>query len=329
MQTRQLGTSDLLITSIGFGAWAISGSSWAYAWGTQDDRESIDAIKHAVDLGINWIDTAAIYGYGHSEEIVGKALKEIGSHQRPYVFTKCGLLPSSEESVTHCLKEDSIRQEVEDSLRRLGVDEIDLYQIHWPYPEEDYLEGWQTLAKLQQEGKVRYIGVSNFNVDQLQQVQQIAAVASLQPPYSLLNRDIEQALLPFCESQNIGVIVYSPMASGLLSGAMTEERAAHLPTDDWRHSNPAFQPPHLQKNLRLVELLSEIGDRHGRSAGEVAISWTLRESAVTGAIVGSRNPHQIEGIVGAAEFRLSNQEIIEIEEFVKKYPIAPLGMPIE
>lgn len=331
MQARQLGKTDLFITPIGFGAWAIGGSGWAFSWGAQDDRESIAAIRHAVACGINWIDTAAIYGYGHSEEVIGRALKEIGSNQRPYIFTKCGRIPNGRNAITSNLQAASIRQEVEESLRRLDVDAIDLYQIHWPLPEHEISEGWQTVVALQQEGKVRHIAVSNFSVNQLQQVQAIAPVASLQCPYSLLSRGIEQEILPYCEASQIGVIVYSPMASGLLSGAMTADRVATLPADDWRKRNPAFQSPHLQENLRLVALLRAIGKRHGLSAGEIAVAWTLRHPAVTGAIVGARNPRQIDGIVGATGFYLSTNDMAEIEQFVETHPLSRLGMgmPIE
>ncbi len=329
MQKRQLGTSDLLITSIGFGSWAIGGSDWAFSWGSQDDRSSIAAIRRAVERGINWIDTAAIYGYGHSEEIVGRALKEIGSSQRPYVFTKCGLHPSEGSDFNYRLRAESIRQEVEGSLRRLSVDVIDLYQIHWPIPEQEIVEGWQTLIELQREGKVRHIGVSNFSVNQLKQIQAIAPVTSLQPPYSLLSRTIEAEILPFCEARQIGVIVYSPMASGLLSGAMTAERVASLPDDDWRKLNPAFNAPELQENLRLVDLLANVGQRHHLSAGAVAIAWTLRNPVVTGAIVGVRNPTQIDGLVGAADFRLSAGEVAEIEQFLETHPVSQLRMPTE
>jgi aryl-alcohol dehydrogenase-like predicted oxidoreductase len=317
MQKRQLGRSDLHITPIGSGAWATGGSGWVYAWGHQDDHQSIRAFRRAVDLGINWIDTAPMYGLGHSEKVIAKALE--GRANRPYLFTKCGMVWDSNGHVRIELSEDSIRRECEASLRRLKVDVIDLYQIHWPL-ESDSLEGleeaWTTLAELQRKGKVRWLGVSNFNVRQLEFVQRIAPVTSLQPPYSLIRRDIEQELLPFCERNGIGVIVYSPMASGLLTGAMTRERVATLPPDDWRRRSSNFQEPNLSRNLALVEQLREIGDRHGRSAAEVAIAWTLRRPAVTGAIVGARSPEQVEGFIGAMGFRLSAAEQQEIEDFL-------------
>jgi aryl-alcohol dehydrogenase-like predicted oxidoreductase len=314
MQTRQFGTTDLQTTPIGFGAWAIGGSGWRAAWGPQDDNESVAAIHRALDEGINWIDTAAVYGLGHSEEVVARALK--GRGDRPYVFTKCGRIGDTQGNISGNLKADSVRREAEASLRRLAVDVIDLYQIHWPDPEPDIEEGWTTLAELQAEGKVRHIGVSNFNVEQMRRAQAIAPIASLQPPYSLIRRDIEAEILPFCQEHNIAVIAYSPMASGLLTGAMTPERAANLPRDDWRRNDPRFREPQLGQTLRLVDELRQIGERHGRTPGEVAIAWTLRHPAVTGAIVGARRSNQIDGIVGAADFRLSPDEIAHIEDFL-------------
>jgi len=313
MNTKRLGNSDLSITPIGFGAWAIGGSGWEFAWGAQDDRESIAAIHAALDAGVNWIDTAAVYGLGHSEEVVARALEGVTS--RPYVFTKCSMLWNEHREIGHSLKADSIRRECEASLRRLRVDAIDLYQIHWPDPDVDIEEGWATLAALKEEGKVRHIGVSNFNVAQLRRAQAIAPITSLQPRYSLLHREIEDEILAFAARQHIGVIAYSPMASGLLTGAMTAERIARLPADDWRKRHPDFQEPQLSRNLRLVRLLRAIGNHHGRSPGEVAVAWVLRAPAVTGAIVGARRPDQVRDVVGAAEFRLSRWEVAEIEAF--------------
>jgi aryl-alcohol dehydrogenase-like predicted oxidoreductase len=314
---RKLGNSDLHITRVGYGAWAIGGSGWQFAWGSQDDNESIAAIHRALELGVNWIDTAALYGLGHSEEVVGRALKSWRG-SRPYVFTKCGLRGDANGEVQKVLKADSIRGEVEDSLRRLSIDVIDLYQIHWP-PDPDspeLEEGWSTLADLKREGKVRWIGVSKFNVQQLRRAQTIAPVTSLQPRYSLVHREIEDEILPHCLSEGIGVIVYSPMASGLLTGAMTRERAARLPRDDWRRRHPDFTEPQLSRNLALVDRLQEIARRHNRSAGEVAIAWTLRNHAVAGAIVGARNAQQAEGVMRAGELRLTDEEVTEIENFV-------------
>jgi aryl-alcohol dehydrogenase-like predicted oxidoreductase len=315
MQTRQLGTTELAITPLGFGSWAVGGGGWQFGWGSQDDRESIAAIKRALDLGINWIDTAAVYGLGHSEEIVAKALK--GRTERPYIFTKCSMIWDAQGSISHRLERKSIRREVEQSLRRLQVEVIDLYQIHWPNPDIDIEEGWSELSELKREGKVRYIGVSNFNVEQLQRAMKIDRVDSLQPPYSLIHPEVEVEILPFCERNGIGVIVYSPMVSGLLSGRMTQERISNFPEDDWRKNNPEFQEPRLYRNLWLAELLKNIGRRHGLSAGEIAIAWTLRLSAVTGAIVGGRSPEQVDGIVGAANFRLSEDEIDGIDRFAR------------
>ena len=318
MQKRKLGTSDLHITPVGYGAWAIGGSGWQFAWGSQDDHESIAAIHRALELGVNWIDTAAVYGLGHSEEVVGRALKDWRG-SRPYVFTKCGLRADPMGEVQKVLSADSIRGEIEDSLRRLAVDVIDLYQIHWP-PDPDsptLEEGWSTLADLKREGKVRWIGVSNFNVQQLRRAQAIAPMTSLQPRYSLVHREIEDEILPYCMTEGIGVIVYSPMASGLLTGAMTRERAARLPKDDWRQGHPDFTQLNLSHNLALVERMREIANLHNRSVGEVAIAWALRHPAVTGAIVGARNARQAEGVMRADELHLTEDEVNEIEGFVE------------
>jgi aryl-alcohol dehydrogenase-like predicted oxidoreductase len=315
MQTRQLGKTELFITPLGFGSWAVGGGGWQFGWGSQDDRQSIAAIHRALDLGLNWIDTAAVYGLGHSEEIVGQAIK--GLAERPYVFTKCSMVWDLEGNISHSLKRYSIRNEVERSLRRLQIDAIDLYQIHWPNPETDIEEGWSTLSELKREGKVRNIGVSNFNVEQLQRAMAIDRVDTLQPPYSLIRPEVEAEILPYCEKNEIGVIVYSPMMSGLLSGRMTRERISNLPNDDWRKTNPEFQEPRLYRNLWLAELLKNIGRHHGLSAGEVAIAWALRLSAVNGAIVGGRNPEQVNGIVDAADFRLSENELDGIDRFAR------------
>jgi aryl-alcohol dehydrogenase-like predicted oxidoreductase len=313
MDTRQLGTSDLHITRIGFGAWAIGGGGWEFGWGSQDDQDSIAAIRAALDAGVNWIDTAAIYGLGHSEEVVARALE--GVRNRPYVFTKCSMVWDERGKIGHSLKAESIRRECEASLRRLRVDALDLYQIHWPDPDEDIEEGWATMAKLKEEGKVRNIGVSNFNVAQMERAQAIAPITSLQPRYSLIHREIEREILPFAARANIGVIAYSPMASGLLTGAMTRERIAGLPADDWRKRHSDFREPQLSRNLKLVSLLRGIGKRHLRTPGEAAVAWVLRHPAVTAAIVGARRPDQVRGVVGAADFRLSPRECAEIEVF--------------
>jgi aryl-alcohol dehydrogenase-like predicted oxidoreductase len=315
MQTRQLGNSDLHISPLGIGAWAMGGAGWLFSWSHQDDAASISAIHAALDAGMNWIDTAAVYGLGHSEEVVAKALE--GRANRPYIFTKCARIWDENRQIGKSLKADSIRRELEASLRRLKVDVIDLYQIHWPEPDEEVEEGWATLARLKEEGKVRWIGVSNFSLDQLKRAQAIFPITSLQPPYSLIRREVEEAVLPYCAEHNIGVIAYSPMGSGLLTGAMTRERLANLPTDDWRRRGPQFQEPLVTRNLKIVDKLKEIASRHHRSAGEAAIAWVLRNSVVTGAIVGVRSREQVAGIIGAMDFRLSAEEINEIKTFAQ------------
>lgn len=319
MQKRTLGSSDLRITPIGVGAWAMGGAGWQFAWSQQDDKDSIAAIRHALDGGVNWIDTAPVYGLGHSEEVVGEALATLSA--KPLVFTKCGRNWNDQGQIVKLIKRDAIRQECENSLRRLRVDVIDLYQMHWPEPDEDIEEGWEAMARLKEEGKVRYIGVSNYNASQMARVAKIAPITSLQPPYSIVQPEIEQAELPYCAAHNIGVLAYAPMKSGLLTGAMTKQRAESLPKDDWRTRSPFFQEPQLTRNLRLVDLLKEIGARHGRSPGEVAVAWTLRRPEVTAAIVGFRNPGQVDGILGAAEFRLNQDEIRTIETFMTENPV--------
>jgi aryl-alcohol dehydrogenase-like predicted oxidoreductase len=317
MQTRKLGNSDMNITTVGFGSWAAGGSGWDFAWGAQEDADSIAAIHRALDLGVNWIDTAAVYGIGHSEEVVAQALKEWRG-TRPYIFTKCAMRWDAQGKVTKVHKRDSILKECEDSLRRLKVDVIDLYQIHWP-PEDngpEVEESWQTMADLQQQGKVRWIGVSNYNVEQMKRIAKIAPVTSDQPPYSMLRRKIESDVIPHCEQNGIGLIVYSPMLSGMLTGGMTKERAENLPADDWRKGKPEFREPRLSKNIALVEQLRAIGKRHDRTPGEVAIAWVLLNSAVTGAIVGSRNAKQAQQMMCAGEFQLKPEEVTEIESAV-------------
>jgi len=309
----QLGKSDLHITPIGFGAWAIGGGGWAFAWGAQDDADSVASIHEALDLGINWIDTAPVYGLGHSEEVVGRAIQ--GLAKRPYIFTKCARVWDEQRQIGKSLKRESIRRECEASLRRLNIDVIDLYQMHWPEPDEDIEEGFSEMLALQKEGKVRWLGVSNFSVSQLKRIGVLGEVVSLQPPYHMLRREIEPEILPYCEQHQIGVLGYSPMASGLLSGAMTRERIAAMPADDWRKTkNPYYQEPKLTHNLNVVDVLREIGTPHGKSPGEVAIAWTLRLKAVTAAIVGARKPGQVKGIIGAATWRLSKVEIERIEK---------------
>jgi aryl-alcohol dehydrogenase-like predicted oxidoreductase len=314
MQTRKLGNSDMDITPVGYGAWAVGGGGWQFGWGPQDDDDSIAAIHRSLELGVNWIDTAAVYGLGHSEEVVARALKQ-WKGSRPHVFTKCGMRWDKNGLVTKVHTPESIRQECEDSLRRLQVDVIDLYQIHWP-PEDNgpsLEESWRTMAALQKEGKVRWIGVSNYDVSQLQRCEKIAPVTSLQPPYSVIRRHIEKDILPHCERRGVGVIVYSPMASGLLTGAMTRERVAKFPEEDWRRNNPEFRDPKLSKNLELVERLKKVGARYNTVPGATAIAWTLRLPAVTGAIVGARNAKQAGEVMRAGEIKLTSQDIAEIE----------------
>jgi aryl-alcohol dehydrogenase-like predicted oxidoreductase len=320
MTLRTLGRSDLKITPIGIGAWAIGGGKWEFAWGAQDDQASIAAIRAGLDHGINWIDTAAVYGLGHSETVVGQAIK--GLRTRPYIFSKCSLVWDDSGTISHNLQAASIRREAESSLRRLSLDTIDLYQIHWPAwsgqlesaSPGSIEEAVGTLAKLQAEGKIRHIGVSNFNAQQMQRALSVSPTASLQPPYSLLATEVEVSTLPFALDHQIGVIVYSPMASGLLTGSMTRERIARLPEDDWRKHSPNFQEPLLSRNLKLVETLRAIGRRHNATPGEVAIAWTLRNPAVTGAIIGVRSAQQVSGIAGAVDVKLNPNDILEIEQ---------------
>jgi aryl-alcohol dehydrogenase-like predicted oxidoreductase len=313
---RQLGSSDLHLTSIGFGAWAIGGGNWQFSWGHQEDSDSIAAIQRAIDAGVNWIDTAAVYGLGHSEEVVARALKSASS--KPYVFTKCGMVWDENRQITNSLKH--IRSEVEQSLTRLQLDVIDLYQIHWPKPDEELEEAWGVMADLQREGKVRHIGASNFTVDQMKRALKIAPIASLQPPYSMLNRAVEAEILPFCLEHNIGVINYAPMHSGLLTGAMTKERVAAFPADDFRRNAKNYQEPLLSRNLAVADLLKQIGDTHGVTAGVVAIAWTLHHPAITAAIVGGRSASQVEGTLPAATFRLTEEEYAQIDQFLADHP---------
>lgn len=314
MQLRTLGNSDLRITPLGVGAWAMGGGGWAFGWGPQDDQDSVNAVHAALDAGWNWIDTAAVYGLGHAEEVVGRAVK--GRSSKPYIFTKCARVWDENRQIGKRLKADSVKRECEASLRRLDVETIDLFQIHWPEPDEDIEEGWSALAELKREGKVRWIGVSNFSKSQLERVVPIAPITSLQPPYSIVSPEIEAEVLPYCGANNIGTLVYSPMKSGLLSGSMTRERIAAMPQDDFRQRTPNFQEPLLTRNLALVELLRDIGARYGRTPGEVAIAWALRLPEVTAAIVGLRSPAQLNGVMGAATFRLSESEIGEITSFM-------------
>ncbi|EPJ97357.1 aldo/keto reductase [Pseudomonas sp. CFII68] len=327
MQKNRLGSSDFLISPIGLGTWAIAGTGWEYSWGAQDDEDSLGALEYAVERGVNWIDTAAVYGLGHAEQLVGQLLRRVPASRRPLVFTKGSLVwDPVTKAISHSLAPQSLLAEVEASLRRLQVETIDLYQIHWPaFPSDGSSEGIESalsaLATAREQGKIRAIGVSNFDVAQLQRAQAVTEIVSLQPPYSALMRDIEKDILPFCEEVAMGVLAYSTLQSGLLSGSMTRERIAQLPDDDWRKARSAdFQEPRLSANLALVEVLAGIGERHGVSAAAVAIAWVLRKPVVTGAIVGARRPEQVDGLIAGAQLRLSAEEIDEIQPFL------PLGM---
>ena len=312
---KKLGNSDLHITPLGVGAWAMGGAGWKFSWGDQDDADSVGAIRAAIDAGFNWIDTAAVYGLGHSEEVVGEAVK--GLSKKPLIFTKCERRWDENRQIFPSLKAESIRKECEDSLRRLGVDVIDLYQIHWPEPDADIEEGWTEMAKLKDEGKVRWIGVSNFSVEQMKRAMKIAPITSLQPPYSLLVRKIEADILPFVKANGIGVICYSPMRAGLLTGKMTRERALKLPENDWRSRDADFQEPKLTRNLQLVDMLRRIGVAHDKEPGEVALAWALNNPAITAAIVGLRKADQVYGTSGAMNFRLTTNEMAQLDGFVK------------
>jgi len=315
METKVLGNSDLKLSRIGIGAWAIGGGGWAFSWSDQDDAVSIRSIHAALDAGMNWIDTAAVYGLGHSEEVVAEAIKTYPGN-KPYVFTKCERAWTADRQIIKVLKRDSIFRECEDSLRRLQVDTIDLYQIHWPEPDEDIEEGWGALAELQRQGKVRWIGVSNFNAAQMKRAAAIAPITSLQPPYSMIRREVELETLPYCHAGGIGVIAYSPMGSGMLTGSMTRERVSNLPSDDWRTRSAFFQEPLLSRNLKIAEKVTQIAARVGRSPGEVAIGWGLKNPAVTAAIVGIRSPEQVAGIAGALEYHLDSDSIHELDSFL-------------
>lgn len=316
MQYRKLGWTDLELSVIGFGSWALGGSGWRYSWGPQDDEDSIKAIHRAMDLGVNWIDTAAVYGLGHSEEIVGKAIK--GLSNRPIIATKCSRVWDEDGNIRGNLTRESIRREVEASLKRLQVDVIDLYQIHWPDPEEYIEEGWSAMAELVKEGKVRYIGVSNFNVEQMKRIEKIHPIASLQPPYSMLRRGIEEEILPYCKEKNIGVVVYSPMQKGILTGKYNAETVKNLAPEDHRRNDPMFKEPQLSINVELVEKLKGLSEKYGKTPGQLAIAWVLRRPEVTSAIVGIRKPSQIEELIPAADWNLSKEDIELIETWLKE-----------
>ena len=320
MQTKKLGNSDMEITRVGLGAWAIGGT-WDWGWGAQEDQDSINTIVKAIESGINWIDTAPIYGLGHSEKVIAKALKALPN--KPYIFTKCGLVWDEQGNVKGELTKSSVIKEAEDSLKRMDIDVIDLYQIHWPNPDEQIEEAWEAMLELQHQQKIRYLGASNFSIDQMNRVKAIGPLTSLQPQYNLVTRDIEKDILPYCLEQNIGVINYAPMASGLLTGKMSSEHLASLPDDDWRkdpEKAPQFAEPKFSRNMQLVELLKEIANKHSCSVGEVAIAWTLHHDAISGAIVGQRKPEQVEGIIRAGDIELSDSEINTLTTFVNDNP---------
>ncbi len=313
MKKAKLGNLELEITKVGLGTWAIGGP-WEFGWGPQDDNEAIAAIIKAIDLGINWIDTAPIYGCGHSEELVGRALRQIKA--KPIIATKCSLLWNEKREKIGCLKKDSINRECEDSLKRLGIDAIDLYQMHWPDPQSDIEQGWEEMARLQKQGKVRYIGVCNFNTEQLDHIRKIAPVTSLQPPYSMIRRNTEKELLPYCKKHNIGVVAYSPMQRGMLTGKFNKEYLATLAPDDHRLRMPEFTEPQFSANMELAAKLKPIAERNGKTAAQLAIAWVLRRPEITAAIVGARKPSQIAETAPAADWNLSQTDIAEIEKLL-------------
>jgi aryl-alcohol dehydrogenase-like predicted oxidoreductase len=316
MQKRRLGKTDLELTTVGLGTWAMGGP-WEFGWGPQDDDEAIGAIIAALDSGINWIDTAPAYGLGQSEELIAQALKQ--TNHKPIIATKCGILWNDKKQKITCLKKESIRNECHNSLRRLNVNIIDLYQMHWPDPEEDFEEAWEEMLKLVDEGKVRYAGVCNFNVKQLERIRKIGPAVSLQPPYNMLRRDVEVELLDYCARQQMGVVAYSPMQRGLLTGKFSPQRLANLAPDDHRKRSPDFQEPRFSAALELVEHLKKIAARNGRTCAQLAVSWVLRRSEVTAAIVGARRPRQIIETAPASDWILNRKDVEEIEKLLDEY----------
>ena len=313
MQTRKLGLSDLYLTTIGLGTWAMGGGDWKFGWGPQDDTNSLNAIHAALDQGINWIDTAAIYGHGHAEEVVGKGIK--GIRNEVIIATKCGRIwEGDSREIGKSLRANSIRREVEASLKRLAIEVIDLYQIHWPEPDEEIEEGWGTVAELVKEGKIRYGGVSNFSLEQLKRAQAIHPITSLQPPYSMLRREIEEEIMTYCGTNQIGIIAYSPMQAGLLTGKFTKERAAGLPESDWRSKHPFFMEPQLSVNLKAIDQLRKIANEKKISLSQLSLAWVLRNKEVTSAIVGARSPQQIEETAKAGDMSMTKTEVEAIEE---------------
>jgi aryl-alcohol dehydrogenase-like predicted oxidoreductase len=322
MQMRPLGASGLEFTTVGLGTWAIGGGDWKFGWGNQDEQEAVVAIHRAVDLGVNWVDTAPVYGAGRSEELVGRAFRELPASRRPLVATKFGRINLPDGSIRPDITPDSIRHECDASLRRLGVDAIDLYQMHWPDPDPEVETAWQTMVELQRAGKVRHIGVCNFTAGQLRRIAPIAPVASLQPPYSMLRPDIESETLPYCGEHSIGVIAYSPMGKGLLTGRFTRERAAALDANDHRSRDPNFRPPRLDVHLELVQGLMQIAADAGHSAAHLAIAWTLRQPEITSAIVGARSPQQIDETAPAGDWRLTDAQIAAVDALLVRHATA-------
>lgn len=322
LETRRLGNSELEVTRLGFGSWAIGGGDWLFGWGDQDPKLAVEAIVAAVDGGINWIDTAPVYGGGISETIVGQAIQALGPSRRPIIATKCGRVMRDPATIDKVLKRESILAECEASLERLQVDCIDLYQLHWPEPDADIEEGWSALVELKQQGKVREIGVSNHNVSQMERLQRIHPICSLQPPYSMLKRDIEQEILPYCEQNQIGVISYSPLAKGLLTGSFSLQRAAELDSKDHRSRDPQFQSPNLDVHLGLVDCLRDVAKRSNRTLSQLAIAWVLRRSEVTAAIVGARNPGQIVDLLSTDQWQLSAQDLLTVDQLLTGHRLA-------
>ena len=318
MQKRRLGSTGLELSVVGFGAWAIGGGQWEYAWGPQDDKQSLEAIIKAYECGINWIDTAAAYGLGHSEIVVGNALKELGRDSL-IVATKCGITWDSQGKIARWVSAQQVRREIEASLKRLDIECIDLYQVHWPYPEENIEEVWTAMANIVKQGQAKYIGVSNYNIAQMERAQKLYPIASAQNRYSAIHRDVEKDMLGFCKENNIGVVCYSPMGKGLLSGKMTKQRISEFASDDHRRNDPDFNLPRLDANLKLVDGLNQIARRNGKTTAQLALAWVLRRAEVTSAIAGARKPEQIEETAKAGDWKLDNNDIEEIEYLLKNY----------
>lgn len=315
MKTRKLGYSDLHLTPIGLGTWAMGGGDWKFGWGDQDDAASIASVHQALDAGVNWIDTAAIYGHGHAERVVGKAIQD--RRDDVLIATKCGRVWEGESrEIGKSLRRESVHREIDLSLQRLGIDCIDLYQIHWPEPDEEIEEGWGAVAELVEAGKIRYAGVSNFNMEQLKRIQPIHPVTSLQPPYSMLRREVEEEILPYCRENQIGIVAYSPMQAGLLTGRFSKERVQNLPANDWRKANPFFTSPQLEANLSIIEQLRPVAAQMEITLPQLALAWVLRRSEITAAIAGARRPEQILETVKAGEIVIYDELLLKIEHML-------------